>query len=50
MVLIYRGSVIEFDVKGYVNTNYKANSDDKKSQTGYVFLVNEGTVSWRSCK
>jgi hypothetical protein len=27
-----------------------ADSDDEKSQTGYVFLVNGGSVSWRSCK
>jgi hypothetical protein len=50
MVLVYGGSKVEFDVKGYVNTNYKVDSDDKKSQTGYVFLVNGGAVSWRSCK
>jgi hypothetical protein len=50
MVLVYGGSNIELDVKGYVSTNYKADSDDEKSQTGYVFLVNGGAVSWRSCK
>jgi hypothetical protein len=33
MVLVYGGSNIELDVKGYVSTNYKADSDDKKSQT-----------------
>jgi hypothetical protein len=50
MVLVCEGSGVEFDVKGYVNTNYKADSDEKKSQTGYVFLVNGGAVSWRSYK
>ena len=25
-------------------------SDDSKSQTGYVFLLNGGAVSWRSSK
>jgi hypothetical protein len=39
MVLVYGGSGVELDVKGYVNMNYNADSDDKKSQTGYVFLV-----------
>jgi hypothetical protein len=34
MVLVYGGSGVEFDVKGYVNTGYNADSDDKKSQTG----------------
>jgi hypothetical protein len=39
MVLVYGGSNIELDVKGYVSTKYIADSDDEKSQTGYVFLV-----------
>jgi hypothetical protein len=50
MVLVYEGNNVELDVKGYVSTNYKADSDDEKSQTGYVFFVNGGAVSWRSCK
>jgi hypothetical protein len=50
MVLVYGGSNVELDVKGYVSTNYKADLDDKKSLTGYVVLVNGGAVSWRSCK
>jgi hypothetical protein len=33
MVLVYGGSNLDLDVKGYVSTNYKANSDDEKSQT-----------------
>jgi hypothetical protein len=49
-VLVYGGSGVELDVKGYVNTSYNADSNDKKSQTGYVFLVNGDPVSWRSCK
>jgi hypothetical protein len=39
MVLVYGGSNIELDVKGYVSTKYIADWDDEKSQTGYVFLV-----------
>jgi hypothetical protein len=50
MVLVYGGSRVELDIKGYVNTCYNADSDDEKSQKGYVFLVNGGAVSWRSCK
>jgi hypothetical protein len=50
MVLVSRGRGVELDVKGYVNPNYNVGSDDEKFQTGYVFLVNEGAVSWRSCK
>jgi hypothetical protein len=33
MVLVYGGSNVELDVKGYVSTNYKADSEDEKSQT-----------------
>jgi hypothetical protein len=50
MVLVYGGSGVELDVKGYVSTCYNADSDDEKSQTRYVFLINGGAVSWRSCK
>jgi hypothetical protein len=50
MVLVYGGRNVELDVKGYVSTNYKGDSDDEKSHIGYVFLVNGGAVSWRSCK
>jgi hypothetical protein len=50
MVLVYGGSGVELDVKGYVNMNYKADLDDKKSQTGYMFFVNGGAVCWRSYK
>jgi hypothetical protein len=49
MVLFYGGSA-EHDVKGYASISCKADSDDEKSQTVYVFLVNGGAVSWRSCK
>jgi hypothetical protein len=31
MVLVYGGSGVELDVKGYINTNYNIDSDDKKS-------------------
>jgi ATP-binding cassette subfamily B (MDR/TAP) protein 1 len=50
VVLVYGESKEELDVKGYISTSYKADSDDEKSQTGYVFMVNGGAVSWRSCK
>jgi hypothetical protein len=50
MVLVYGESSTKLDVKGYVSTSCKADSDDEKSSTGYVFLVNGRAVSWRSCK
>jgi hypothetical protein len=33
MVLVYGGSNVELDVKCYISTHYKSNSDDEKSQT-----------------
>jgi hypothetical protein len=50
MVLVYGESNVELDVKGYVSTSYKADSHDEQSQVGYVFLVNGGAVTRRSCK
>ena len=39
-----------FVVKGYVDANFDTNPDDSKSQTGYVFLLNGGSLSWCSSK
>ena len=37
-------------VKGYVDASFDTDSDDSKYQTGYMFLVNGGAVSWTSGK
>ena len=50
MFLVYGGCEEELDVKGYVDASFNTDPDDSKSQTGYVFLVNGGAVSWRSGK
>ena len=39
-----------FVVKGYVDANFDTDPDDLKSQTGYVFLLNGGAVSWCNSK
>ena len=39
-----------FVVKGYVDASFDIDPDDSKSQTGYVFLLNGGAVSWCSSK
>nr|GEZ48256.1 retrovirus-related Pol polyprotein from transposon TNT 1-94 [Tanacetum cinerariifolium] len=31
-------------------TNSSADKDDTKSQTGYVFILNKGTIDWKSSK
>ena len=50
MFLVYGGCEEELCVKGYVDASFDTDPDDSKSQTGYVFLVNGGAVSWGSGK
>ena len=49
MFLVYGGDK-ELVVNGYVDASFDTNPDDSKSQTGYVFLLNGGAVSWCSSK
>jgi hypothetical protein len=50
MVLVYGGNEEELSKKGYVDASFDTDPDDSKSQTGYVFMLNGGAVSWESCK
>jgi hypothetical protein len=47
--LIYGGE-IEFVVRGYTNTSFQTDHDDLRSQSGFVFVLNGGAVSWKSSK
>ena len=49
MFLVYGGDK-ELIIKGYVDASFDTDPDDSKSQTGYVFLLNGGAVSWCSSK
>ena len=49
MFLVYGGDE-ELVVNGYVDASFETNPDDPKSQTGYVFILNGGAVSWCSSK
>ena len=49
MFLGYGGDK-EFIVKSYVDASFDTDPDDAKSQTGYVFILNGGAVSWCSSK
>ena len=49
MFLVYGGDK-ELVVKGYIDGSFNTDPDDSKSQTGYVFLLNGGAVSWCSSK
>ena len=49
MFLDYGGDK-RFVVKGYIDASFETDPDDSKSQTGYVFTLNGGAVSWCSSK
>jgi hypothetical protein len=49
MFLIYGGDE-QLAVKCYADASFDTNPDDSKSQIGYVYILNGGAVSWRSCK
>ena len=47
MFLEYGGEK-ELVVNGYFDASFDTDPDDSKSQTGYVFILNGGAVSWCS--
>ena len=49
MFLVYGGDK-ELVVNGYIDARFDTDPDDSKSQTGYVFILNSGDVSWCSSK
>ena len=49
MFLVYGGEE-ELSVMGYIDASFDTDPDDSRSQTGYVFKVNGGAVSWKSTK
>nr|GEW05847.1 retrotransposon protein, putative, Ty1-copia subclass [Tanacetum cinerariifolium] len=51
MFLVYGGDLKrELRVSCYIDAGYLTDADDLKSQTGYVFFLNGGTVDWKSAK
>lgn len=49
MFLIYGGDD-ELVARGYTDASFTIDPDDFKSQSGYVFTLNGGAVSWKSSK
>ena len=45
--IVYRG---DSDVLGYSDADWAGDADDRKSTSGYLFLIAGGPVSWRSRK
>ncbi|GKC18315.1 hypothetical protein Tco_1020465, partial [Tanacetum coccineum] len=40
----------ELKVSCYDDASFQTNKDDTKSQIGYVFVLNDGVVDWKSAK
>src|SRR3954452_23082370 len=49
MFLVYGGED-ELVVKGYTDASFQTDRDDFRSQSGYVFILNGGAVSWKCSK
>ena len=49
IVLIYGGGS-ELKLQRDIDSSFQSNSDDSKSILRYVFILNDGTVSWKSSK
>ncbi|PKI70095.1 hypothetical protein CRG98_009558 [Punica granatum] len=49
MFLVYGGEE-ELNVRGYIDASFQTDKDDSRSQSGYVFCMNGGAVSWKSSK
>ena len=47
--LVYGGEE-ELVVNGYTDASFQTDKDDYKSQSGFVFILNGGAVSWKSSK
>ncbi|GJT35979.1 retrotransposon protein, putative, ty1-copia subclass [Tanacetum coccineum] len=51
MFLVYGGDIKrELRVSCYTDAGYLTDADDLKSKNGYVFVLNEGVVDWKSTK
>ncbi|KAJ9541534.1 hypothetical protein OSB04_028040 [Centaurea solstitialis] len=50
MFLVFGGSEDEISVTGYFDASFQTDKDDFRSQSGYVFTLNGGAISWKSSK
>ena len=48
--MIYGGQEGELVISGYTDAGFQSDLDDFRSQSGFVFCLNRGPVSWRSSK
>ncbi|GJW80444.1 hypothetical protein Tco_0144419 [Tanacetum coccineum] len=47
--LVYGGEE-ELGMTGYYDANWQTHKDDSRSQSGWLFLLNRGAVTWKSLK
>ncbi|KAL4342429.1 hypothetical protein GQ457_08G031100 [Hibiscus cannabinus] len=47
--LVYGGEE-ELRIKGYTDASFQTYKDDSRSQSGFIFCLNGGVVSWKSSK
>ncbi|KAK8500240.1 hypothetical protein V6N12_041482 [Hibiscus sabdariffa] len=47
--LVYGGKE-ELGIKGYADASFQTDKDDSRLQSGFVFYLNGGAVSWKSLK
>ncbi|KAJ9544930.1 hypothetical protein OSB04_024637 [Centaurea solstitialis] len=50
MFLVFGGSEDEISVTGYSDASFQTDRDDFRSQSGHVFTLNGGAISWKSSK
>ncbi|KAJ9540834.1 LOW QUALITY PROTEIN: hypothetical protein OSB04_027340 [Centaurea solstitialis] len=50
MFLVFGGFEDEISVNGYSDASFQTDRDDFRSQSGYVFTLNGGAISWKSLK
>ncbi|KAJ9556102.1 hypothetical protein OSB04_010716 [Centaurea solstitialis] len=50
MFLVFGGTEDEISVTGYSDASFQTERDDFRSQSGYVFTLNGGAISWKSSK
>ncbi|GJW35956.1 hypothetical protein Tco_0058876 [Tanacetum coccineum] len=51
MILVYGAKPeAELKVSCYADASFQTDKDDTKSQTGYVFVLNDGAIDWKSAK
>ena len=48
--MVYGEQEGELVISGYTDVGFQSDLDDFRSQSGFVFCLNEGVVSWRSSK